>query len=306
MAPSPSPSDGDLENPYAPPDPALAPEARREWFSNVPFNVGDLLGRAWFLYKTFFRAVMRFTLSSFSLKFAVILLSSMLHQSVVMTFRDELLGNVVWIGGMFGSLVAEYFIGIGLTIALLKLERGQLPTIEELLGGAHQVLAVLLSTILFWLALAAPLGVGYLAMWGLFANLEGLMMIIAIPAAVPICAICVAVSICMATRLGQYIFLVIDWNAGVLESLKLSWQLTRHRSATIFLVYAIWITIYFAVFVFALFGLLAGMSQEMQFILMIAVLMVVSPLANLLLIVTYRALTADVPESTDEPPRVAG
>ena len=77
----------------------------------------------------------------------------------------------------------------------------------------------------------------------------------------------------MTVRLGQFPFLIIDRDAGVLESHRLSWELTRGRAATVFLVYLAQLTINLA-------GLLTFYVG----------LFVTLPLTSLVTAVTYNAL----------------
>ncbi len=306
MAPSstPPPADGDLDNPYAPPGSTFAPEVPPDQSSPIPFDVGDLFARAWFLYKTRFRHVMRLTLGAIGVNYGINLLLTLLMQGGVAAFRDEISVKLVQIAAMFGSFVAQSFIGVGLTMVLFKVARRLEVGFEEVFRGGHHVLTVILATILFGLSLAAPIFLGYLAIASLFLALGADLMIASVLASVPIAAVSVAVSIYLCTRLGQYYFVVIDWNAGVLNSLQLSWQLTRNEVPTIFLVYMLWLTIYLTGSLLLVVGLLLALPLPGLLVLFIIGLVFVSPLANLLLIVTFQNLTA--PEGAEEVAPVEG
>ena len=116
-------------------------------------------------------------------------------------------------------------------------------------------------------------GVGFAALqnqaaWGLIA------FVVCIP-------LLIFFAIYLSARLMQFYFVMLDRDAGVIESIQLSWQLTRGRVGTIILVYLLQM-------VLAIGGLLA---------LCVGLIFTI-PLSNLLQVVTYLAMagTAKPPE----------
>jgi uncharacterized membrane protein len=77
----------------------------------------------------------------------------------------------------------------------------------------------------------------------------------------------------LCARIFQFYYLVIDRNAGVLDSIRLSWELTRGRAGTIILVYLLQIALGIAGFLALCVGAIFTL-----------------PLSSLLLVVTYLAL----------------
>jgi uncharacterized membrane protein len=75
-------------------------------------------------------------------------------------------------------------------------------------------------------------------------------------------------------RLGLFIYVVIDQNAGVFSSLALAWQLCKGRMANLALVYLLVVTVNLAGFLMFCVGLIFTL-----------------PFCSLILAVTYRALT---------------
>jgi uncharacterized membrane protein len=77
----------------------------------------------------------------------------------------------------------------------------------------------------------------------------------------------------LSARLLLFYFLVIDRNAGVVESIGLAWQMTRGRVGTIILVYLMQLTLILAGLVSLCVGLIFTL-----------------PLRSLLMVVTYLAI----------------
>jgi uncharacterized membrane protein len=70
------------------------------------------------------------------------------------------------------------------------------------------------------------------------------------------CACCAVLFLYMIARLSQFYYLVIDRNAGPIESIQLSWQLTRHRAGTIVVIYLLGIVLNLAGFLALCVGLI--------------------------------------------------
>ncbi len=81
----------------------------------------------------------------------------------------------------------------------------------------------------------------------------------------------------LAARLMQFYFLVIDRDAGVIESIGLAWQITHGRGGTIIVVYLMQCVLYVG-------GLLAFCVG----------LVFTIPLSSLLMVVTYLAAAGPV------------
>jgi uncharacterized membrane protein len=77
----------------------------------------------------------------------------------------------------------------------------------------------------------------------------------------------------LIARMWQFYFLIIDRDAGVFESIQLSWRITRGRAGTIFLVYIMQL----ALTVFGFLALCVGLIFTV-------------PLSYMLLTVTYLAM----------------
>ena len=93
-------------------------------------------------------------------------------------------------------------------------------------------------------------------------------------------ALLAIVSMYVSIRLLQFYFVVIDRNAGVIECMRTSWQLTKNQVPNLILVYLLQMAIMLA-------GLLACCVG----------VIFATPLATLLLAVTYQSLTGQwVPE----------
>ena len=140
-------------------------------------------------------------------------------------------------------------------------------------AGGRFLLTTLLAGVLFVLTIGAatllsliviPIAVAFLGRGG-----PGMILAFAVGIAIA----CVLVSY-LSARLSQFHYMIIDQNAGVIDSLALSWEATRGRVGTLIVVYAFLVLICLA-------GLLACLVG----------ILFTAPFAYLMLAVTYLSLT---------------
>src|SRR5262249_26089898 len=153
-------------------------------------------------------------------------------------------------------------------LSLLKVARREPTTIEDLFRGGHYLLTTLLASLFFWAVASLPavlvyglanrLGSEFPALTTLLGAipvlaasgasdpiLDGFLRILinGIPDQELVTVIASAVGAGLVTvvtlivlaRLGQYPYLVLDQGAGVVDSLRGSWRLTRGRLPTLLL-----------------------------------------------------------------------
>jgi hypothetical protein len=210
------------------------------------------------------------------------------------------------------QILVPVWLQIGLTMILLKLARQRPVAVEDLFRGGRFLLTKLLANALFLAVAAIPVLAAYLAIdaflarFPSFSSYLGIFVLLSAAQAplpvleslnrslssewshgVDLALMTIVITVGLGSipilvllaRLGQFGYLIFDRNAGVLESLRGSWRLTRGRLTTVCLMYVTSIAINLA-------GLLA-FCVGLFFTL---------PLTDLLLATTYDALIASSPE----------
>jgi hypothetical protein len=208
-----------------------------------------------------------------------------------------------------GLCLIPAWLWIGQNLAFLKLARKQQVALENLFRGGPFLLTALLAAGILFAVAAVPSLLVYGSAEALLAFGGGDSLVAMVrrflPASTPapiaqfesvsgvlltltlaILGLSYAAFFAVTVRLGQFPFLIIDRGTGVLESLRMSMQLTRGRAATVFL-------IYLAQFAINLAGLLVCYLG----------LFVTLPLTSLTSAVTYNALSGHlepVAETSDD------
>ncbi len=150
-------------------------------------------------------------------------------------------------------------------------------------AGAY-VLTSILAFIIYMVVVAGPIAIAVGAIIGgsvLFENQPG---VVAVVLFLVVGSIAAVVFIIVSTRLSMFFYIIIDQNAGVIESLTRSWRLTSGQIGTIIFIYCVQLVI-------GLAGLLA----------LCVGLIFAAPLANMLLPATYLALTGTLHRPREKP-----
>jgi hypothetical protein len=268
------PGDADFDNPYAPPKSTFEPERPLLAQSlSIPFSIDSITSTAWSIFKenlgTSLWVVWSVMLVNFGLGLAL--------NGLMAGLQAAMPGDLMRIHAIYWtcyvvSLILQVWLGIGMTQCLFKIVRGEHVSFDQLFGGGRYILTVILGAIMYGLLFAATLavpavvaGVGFVAIqnqapWGLVAVIIGFALVFFL-------------AIYLAARLFQFYYLIIDRDAGILESIGLSWQITRGKAGTIILVYLLQM-------VLAVGGVLA---------LCVGLIFTI-PLSHLLMVVTYMAM----------------
>jgi uncharacterized membrane protein len=159
-----------------------------------------------------------------------------------------------------------------MNLLLIKIVRRQQVSFDQLFSGGRYLLKVILAGIVMFVmflgAVFVPAVLAGVAVAALRNQPVGGMLILVV-----LIALFVFLTIYVGARLMQFYFLIIDRDAGVIESIQLAWQITRGKGGTIILVYLMQ-------FVLVVLGILA----------LCVGLVFTIPLSNLLLVVTYLAM----------------
>jgi hypothetical protein len=270
----------DLENPYAPPDSSFVPESPQGEFGSIAFTVGDLWNWTWSLYKERFGICLKIILGVGGLNLMLSIVSQILLNTVETAVRDPIIFAVSQIGIIFCTYVLSFWLSVGSNLAFLKIARREDVVFGDVFTGAPYVLTTILATLLFTLLVGGPMLLGFLGGAAMFPMIQDNQSVLLAALFLISFALLVIVSAYIGIRLLQFYFVVIDQNAGVIECMRTSWHLTKNQVPTLILVYLLQMTIMLA-------GLLACCVG----------LIFATPLATLLLAVTYQSLTGQwVPE----------
>jgi hypothetical protein len=273
MDPLQPPDDRDADNPYAPPRSAFVPQALPDLAAGAPFTVHDVFTWSWAIFKEKTGLCLSIYWGAVAMNFAIAFGLGQLLEAVVASVRDPTLFALANILVHFAAYVVGFWLTIGQNRAYLKIARNQPVRFDEIFQGARFVLTTILATILFVAVLAVPIfGAALVITFGLVAMENH---IIAGVAFFLVVSSLVGLLVVYATaRLAMHYYLIIDRDAGVIDSLMGSWTLCRNEVGTITLVFFVQLALFIA-------GLLAcGLG-----------LILTLPLMSLLMTVTYLAVT---------------
>ena len=281
MGPYQLPEERDGDNPYAPPQssPALA--------TGMPFTVNDVFRWSWAIFAGRTRECLSIFWGVIGIILAVSLFMNLVQDSMAAGVRDPNAFKVFYILTLFANIVIQGWLSIGMTLAMLKIARGELVTFEDVLRGGRFLLTSLLAWVVHKVLIAVPIAVATGVIVGGIVMMENQSGVAAFLLFLVVSALAGLVFIFLAARLSMYYYLVIDRDAGVFDSLLQSWRLCRYQIGTITLVYFV----QFAVFLAGLLACVVG-------------LVFAYPLISLLEAVTYLALIGNA-TSGEKTPRFA-
>jgi len=162
----------------------------------TPIEMGEVLGHAWVIFKERWQTVVGAVLLVGIINFIV----GQVVQ-VVVAASDYNAGLAVLL--QLGSMALSLYLTIGLFKILLAAARGQQTAFNELFTDGKLILPYFLASLLFYVIVSV-----------------GLLLLI-----VP--------GVILALMLSQYALLIIDRNVGVIDSLKLSAEITKGNKLTL-------------------------------------------------------------------------
>ena len=241
------PDDAELENPYAPPRASFAPPAAAPGVpGSIPCSIEGVLSTTWSVFRgnmgpclwLFWGMVVPSTAyRTFVAMLQLALQAAMPGDSSSVAFMNF---------GLAGTaLILQTWLEIGMYLGLLKVVRGEPVSFDVLFSGGRYLLAVILALIvllvLYGVAMVLPVLVGL----GLVAAVRDQA------AAFIIVGIAVGASLFfmlfyLSARLLQFLFLIIDRDAGFFDSLRSSWALTRGRAGMVMVVFLAQFTVMLA------------------------------------------------------------
>jgi hypothetical protein len=283
MGPFEPPDFRDPDNPYAPPQSAFVREPLAPLQLGMSFSAADVFNRSWSIFKARIGECMAIFWGTFGVNLGIGFGVGMLVQIVALAARDS---RVVVLVAPFVaqiiSLVVGLWLAIGQSRAYLKLVRNEQVTFAEVFLGGRYLLTMLGAVIiLFIAAFAMSILGGVVSALCLAAignqSAGGILVFVAGISATAV--LCVYLMI----RLSLFYYLIIDRDAGVIDSLGRSWQLTRNQAGTILLVYLLTLAITLAGFLALCVGLIFAW-----------------PLVGLLMPMTYLGITGTGPRPPEK------
>jgi hypothetical protein len=279
MDPSAEPSCQNDFNPYAPPRTDHAANRPGFELSPIPFTVGTVFSCSWTIYKARFWPSVGMVVAAGLIQ-AVATIGLSLSLEVVEGIEgDRLLSAFLNFVLVAMTMVLQSWINIGLIMVLLKVARGQSVEFGAMFRGGRHVLRVVGAVMLLLL-----IGFAYLVLAGVVLSRIPVFGRNEFKAALVWFVVMAALAFVMA-RLGQFFYLIVDRNAGVIEAFRHSWAMTTDRVLTTILLYIAQLLIVFAGYVACVVGLIFAV-----------------PFCLLLQVVTYLSLSGCEAEAAGEKP----
>ena len=269
MDPFQPPDDHDFVNPYAPPH-AAEPTSR---VAGMPFTVNDVFNWSWSIFTQRMRNCLSIFLGVFGLNFLLGIMLNVTLDSLEATVRDENLYKLLYILALFATTVCQYWLNIGMTLAMIKIAHDEPVSFEDVFTGGRFVLTVILASIVHKILIGVPIAIAVGIIIGGVVMMENQSGVAAFLLFLIVSGLAGLVFIYLATRLSIYYYLVIDRDAGVFDSLQESWRLCRNQVGTITLVYAVMLAVLIAGFLAFCVGLIfaAPLISLMDTVLYLAI-----------------------------------
>ncbi len=273
LSPLPPRFPDDRTNPYTAPEAEIGPgQYAGLGISPTPFTVGDVMSRTWQIYKAQMWICIGVVVFCSLLNLAGQLAMGIMDSSVKPNVDPQIYNAIVLIV-MVAIMLLQIWIGTGQALFLLRVARGQDASFGDVFRGGPYILTVVLATLAFFLILGGVVALGLIPGGVAMAVASGNPMVGMGIIGLGFVVAMVGVTF-LSLRLSQYYYLIIDRGAGIMESLRLSLEITRDNMGNIFAIMA-------STFLVNLAGLLAcGVGLIFTF-----------PFTTLLLPVMYLALT---------------
>jgi hypothetical protein len=216
----------DPANPYSAPEAELTPVSAYAPGprGDAPFSASLVIGQAWEIYRERLAIVIPVGLIPVGIVILYWIASNIMAAQVN---QQTPMGVVAVIASTLGQYALQFWLTIGQTVALLKVARGEDAEVGDVFRGGAYLLRYVGASIVLGLAFLAVFGV-CMAPGGLvFALGGGEATTAGVVALVMGGVVGIVAWIVLAVRFYQYQYLIIDRNAGVMESLRLSWEMTR-------------------------------------------------------------------------------
>lgn len=271
---SPPPRDDSAFNPYQSPtqsphiaEPTSPPGSRV--FLPTKINPSEVLTRSWEIFQLKMGLIIGVVMLWLVVTYGTYYL--IYFAALAVSFAQQAIGAILMLVGILGWCVFFYWTAIGAFQTLFRIARGEDTSIGDIYRGAPYLPRTIGATVLFFLMI----GVTLLPMVpGMVLNSTGAPDGIVLATLIAGFVVTFVFNLTVALVFGQYMFLILDRNAGVMESLELSRQITAGNRLWLLL-------IFFVISILAPMGCLAcGVGAAFTY-----------PFATLVVAVTYLSMT---------------
>jgi hypothetical protein len=217
----------DRSNPYAPPEADLGPGPHfmPTLTGGGRFSASEVIGQAWEIYKARFGIVIGVVVAGLVINIAYQVVGEEMASTVD---RQSIMGIIADLMFRISAVVVRIWITAGQSIALLKVARGDEARITDLFQGGPYVLRIFLASLVFGLAFVGlVLGSMVPGLLVLFLSGQGPGSAIAVVLLVIGFVVGFVLAFMLSVRFYQFTYLIIDREAGVMSSLKMSYEITR-------------------------------------------------------------------------------
>jgi uncharacterized membrane protein len=233
---------GDEQNPYAPPLSDVGPEKALGGLTPMPFSIGDVVSRSWEIYKDRLGLCLGVFWGAAAINFGAQIGLQIVQTAVALAAGEKggaLVALIAVVGGL-GLMVFQIWIGIGQALLMLGIARGQVVAFGDVFSGGRYILGVFLASLIVGVVVLGAVMLG-----ALVGAIPGGLFWLALgrnsqagPAALVafLCLGSIILAIVAGLRISQFYYLIIDRNAGALESISTSFQITRGRAGLIFVI----------------------------------------------------------------------
>jgi hypothetical protein len=267
----------DPDDPFAPPRSRFIPERPSIQIDEVPLTALAVLRRTWLLFRERMWLCVGVVRGVIALAILIQILGALILTALATFLGDRPIFPFLYLVRNIAVLVVQIWLCAGLGLTLLKVARRQTAGFKDILTGGPFLLRVIVAGVpVLAIALAMIfLGciiAGFIAVQFPFGMANPGLLPILVPIVV-LAGLIVTLLFALVVRFGQFFTLVVDRNSGAIESLGLSWQLTRKRDWTLTRIFFLQVGIVLAGVVACLLGVLFAL-----------------PLAILISVVTYLSL----------------
>jgi hypothetical protein len=281
----------DEVNPYAAPETELSPRLPGPMAPAVgeiePFSVDAVIKRAWRIFKERLGICLAIVLGVIGLQFGYQLAGQFLTGILAGANADASLIVLANIAFLLSLYALQFWLTIGQTIALIKLARDQDVSFEEVFRGGRffwryvgAILLFLLIFILIFLACAIPAVIGAVATMGVE---DTAVKVIAIGAGA---LVGIVAFIMISLRFYQFPYVLVDQDCGPVDSLRISYEITRGHVGELFAI-----------------SILAGLIAFSGALACLVGMIFTIPLSMLIAATTYVCLVGGRSGVTKPPPR---
>ncbi|HUY89788.1 MAG TPA: hypothetical protein VMV10_13725 [Pirellulales bacterium] len=197
----------------------------------TPIDIGDVLARAWEIYKDQLWMCVGVVLICGIINYAAQFVAQLITTGMQLAGLPIIALIVVNFFLVILQMVFQIWIGVGQRIFFLKVAHGETASIGNIFEGGPYLLRTILATLLVVLGMAGiialcaiPAALIYFATKEPGPAIGALVLLYVIPA------------VYVSLTFYQYVFLIIDHDLGAIDSLYASREITRGNKLSIFAV----------------------------------------------------------------------